>query len=280
MKDISAMLDDVGCILDETSNIQDERQGDKYLFENARRLITEKWTCGELFFFRTCMFQTAITANITAAGFHAIYEIIGDLVIRAAIAIALHAAAGYIGGGVVAKHSDKRRGVPYTIDTTPFLSKSLAELENTLPNDSNKRLLEAINRVGEDARRGADAAEGAQNGVSYLVHDRMGKQAANSKRGKERHEKAVRDDAERQRARRDLEKALKRVADDPDVKAGKHGAILDACRRVCKQFTPLTGAKKNGLTYLPLTKADGKPLTPETLARYYRERHGGKRGKK
>ena len=280
MKDISAMLTDLGRILDETRNIQDERQGDKYFLENAQKLIIEKWTCGDLFFFRTCIFQSAITANITAAGFHALYEIIGDLVIRAAIAIALHAAGGDIGGGVDAKHSDKRRGVPYTIDTTPFLSKSLAELENNLPNDSNKRLLEAINRVGEDARRGADAAEGAQNGVSFLVHDRMGKQAANSKRGKESREKTVCDDAERLRAKRDVETALKRVADDPNVKAGKHGAILAVCRRVCKQFTPLTGAKKKGRTDLPLTKADGNPLTPETLARYYRERHGGKLGKK
>ena len=278
MKDISAMLADLGRILDETRNIQDKWQGDKYFLENAQKFIIEKWTCGDLFFFRACIFESTIADNLTAGGFLAVYEIIGDLVIRAVIAITLHAAAGDIGGGVVAKHSDKRSGVPYTIDTKPFLSKSLAELENSIPNDTNKRLLETINRIGEDARRGADAAEGAQNGISFLVHDRMGKQAANSKRGKESHEKAVRDEAEH--AKRDVETALERVAEDPDVKAGKHGAILDACRRVCKQFAPLTGTKKNERIYLPLTKADGKPLKPETLARYYRERHGGKRGKK
>ena len=149
--------------------------------------------------------------------------------------------------------------------------------------EANGAKLDALqgtaNETQAEAAGAKVAAEGAQNGVSFLVHDRMGKQAANSKRGKESREKAVRDDAERQRAERDLETALKRVADDPNVKAGKHGAIRAACRRECSHFTPLTGAKKNGRAYLSLTKADGKPLKPETLARYYRERHGGTLGK-
>ena len=126
----------------------------------------------------------------------------------------------------------------------------------------------------------AEATKNTQAGVSFLVHDRKGKQARNRKRGKENHEKAMLDDAERQRAAHDVQTALKRVADDPDVKKGKHGAILAACRRVCSRFATLTDAKKNAPTFLPLTQADGKPLKPETLARYYREKYKAKRGKK
>lgn len=138
----------------------------------------------------------------------------------------------------------------------------------------------AIAEAKAEAAGAKVAAEGAQASASFLVHDRMGKQAANRKRGKESHEKAVRDDAERQRANRDLKTALKRVADDPDVKDGKHGAVIAACRRVCKQFTPLKGAKKNAPLYLQLTQADGTPLKPETLARYFREQYGTKRARK
>lgn len=110
------------------------------------------------------------------------------------------------------------------------------------------------------------------------MHDRMEKQAANRKRGKESHEKAVRDNAER--AKRDMEKALKRVADDPDVKAGKHGAIIAACRRECSHFKTLPGAKKNAPTYLPLTGEDDKPVKPETLAKRFREKYGTRRARK
>ena len=169
-----------------------------------------------------------------------------------------------------------------------FLGMTPADMEKELAaiapqagmvDDIKKMLQEQFAAFGGklDALQGK--VDNTQAGVSFLVHDRMGKQAANSKRGKESREKAVRDDAERQRAERDLETALKRVADDTDIKAGRHGAIIAACRRVCGQFTPLTGAKKNGRAYLSLTKEDGKPLKPETLAKYYRERHGGKLGK-
>lgn len=165
--------------------------------------------------------------------------------------------------------------------TPADMEKELAAIapQAGMVDDIKKMLQEQFAAFGGklDALQGK--VDNTQAGVSFLVHDRMGKQAANSKRGKESHEKAVRDDAERQRAKRGVETALKRVADDPDVKEGKHGAIAAACRRVCKRFTPLTDAKKNGRTYLPLTGADGEPLTPETLARYYRERYGGKRGK-
>lgn len=145
--------------------------------------------------------------------------------------------------------------------------------------DDIKKILQELAAFGGkfDALQGK--VDNTQAGVSFLVHDRMGRQAANSKRGKESHEKAVRDERERKRAERDMDTALKRVAEDPDVKAGKHGAIIAACRRVCKQFEPLTGGKKNEQIYRPLTKADGNPLKPETLAKYYRERRRGKRGK-
>ena len=132
------------------------------------------------------------------------------------------------------------------------------------------------------------------NGVSYLSHDRMEKQAANRIRGKNSHKKAVLDNAERQRAERDVQTALTRVANDPNVKAGKYGAILAACRRQCDwndnaghkhkgKFKPLTTKKTSSgeyAEYAPLTDWQCKPLKPETLARYYRKRHTAKRGKK
>lgn len=178
-----------------------------------------------------------------------------------------------IGAKCYADCKGNNTSIALALDSEPFFGMTLTELESTLP----PPIVKMLNVIDANARRGAEAAEGAQAGVSFLVHDRMGRQAANSKRGKESHEKAVRDEAKR--AKRDVETALKRVAEDPDVKAGKYGAIIAACRRVCSRFRTLPGAKKNERIYLPLTKADGKPLTPETLARYYRERHGGKRGK-
>ena len=141
-------------------------------------------------------------------------------------------------------------------------------------------LPEAIAEAKAAAAGAKVAAEGARTGVSFLVHDRKETQARNSERGKASRQKAVSGNAEIERAKCDVETALKRVADDPDVRAGKHGAVIAACRRVCKRFATLTDAKKNAPTYLPLTKADGKPLTPKTLARYYRKRREGKRGKK
>ena len=137
-----------------------------------------------------------------------------------------------------------------------------------------KKAGEKIDEINADARRGADAAEGARAGVSFLVHDRKGRQAANSKRGKESRKKAVLD-AENQRAKGDLGKALKRVHERVTTQGE---AVMAACRWVCLHFATLgaqsgSGAKKYGQTYLPLTKADGKPLKPESLARYYREKH-------
>ena len=114
-------------------------------------------------------------------------------------------------------------------------------------------------------------------GVSFLVHDRMEKQAANRKRGKESREKTVRDDAERQRAEHDVQTALTRIHERV-TKQGQQ--VLAACRWTCSHFATLTDAKKNGQTYLPLTKADGKPMKPETLARYYRAKYKTKRSKK
>lgn len=134
--------------------------------------------------------------------------------------------------------------------------------------------------ISEFKGEAKERMESTEAGVSFLMHDRMKTQAANRKRGKENREKAVFADNERQRAERDIETALERVAADPNVNAGKHGAIIAACRRVCSRFATLTDSKKNAPTYLPLTQADGTPLKPETLARYYREAHKAKRGKK
>ena len=165
------------------------------------------------------------------------------------------------------------------LDDRPYYRQTLADVEKTLP----PPLVGMLQAIGANTRRGADAAEGTQAGVSFLMHDRMRKQAANRKRGKENQGKGVLADAERQRARRDIEAALKRVANDPGVKAGRYGAVAAACRRVCDEFVPLT-TKKNALgkyeQYGKLTQADGTPIKAETLARYYREKHKAKRGKK
>ena len=134
-----------------------------------------------------------------------------------------------------------------------------------------------LKTIAADAKRGADAAESTQEGVSFLVNDRKRKQVGNRERGKKSRGKAVLNDTELQRAKRDVQTALQRVADDPHVKAGEHGAVIAACRRVCSRFATLTGAKKNEPTHLPLTKADGTPLKAETLAKYYRDKYGTKR---
>lgn len=116
------------------------------------------------------------------------------------------------------------------------------------------------------------------NGVDYLVSDRKKKKASNVKRGTENQTNGNRE--ERDRAATDMKNALKRVHDDPDVRAGKHGAVLAACRRVCREFTPLT-SRKNALgkyeEYAPLTGAGGESIKPETLAKNYRKRYGTKK---
>lgn len=137
--------------------------------------------------------------------------------------------------------------------------------------------LQAAIDAKEESTKAKVAAEGALAGVSFLVHDRMEKQASNRKRGKESREKTVCDDAERRRAKCDIQTALRRVHE----RVAKQGQqVLAACRWTCLHFCPLTDAKKNAPTYLPLTKADGKPVKPETLARYYRKEHKAKRDKK
>ena len=116
------------------------------------------------------------------------------------------------------------------------------------------------------------------NGVDFLVGDRQKTKAANTERGKENQTKG--NTEERNRAAADMKIALKRVHDDPNVKAGKHGALMTACRRVCREFKSLTN-KKNALgkyeEYAPLTVAGGEPIQPETLAKNYREKYGARK---
>jgi len=131
--------------------------------------------------------------------------------------------------------------------------------------------------------QGADMAS-TRTGVAFLVNDRKGKIKGNRKRGAENQAKGI--DAERERAAKDMDDALdrvrRRIADAE--KNGKRAIVLDACRAVCKEFKWKT-KKKNALGkcadgYYPLTGADGKPIKPETLAKNYRDRYGGKRGKR
>ena len=118
--------------------------------------------------------------------------------------------------------------------------------------------------------------------VAFLVNDRKGKIERNRKRGAENQAKGI--DEDRERAAKDMDTALdrvrRRIADAE--KNGKRVIVLDACRAVCKEFKWKT-KKKNALGkcadgYYPLTGADGKPIKPETLAKNYRDRYGGKRG--
>jgi len=115
--------------------------------------------------------------------------------------------------------------------------------------------------------QGADMAS-TRTGVAFLVNDRKGKIKGNRKRGAENQAKGA------------LDRVRRRIADAE--KNGKRVIVLDACRAVCKEFKWKT-KKKNALGkcadgYYPLTGADGKPIKPETLAKNYRDRYGGKRG--
>ena len=115
-------------------------------------------------------------------------------------------------------------------------------------------------------------------GVAWLVGDRQKKIKGNKKRGKIN--QATGNTEESERAAQDMQTALNRVHDRM-----KHGAknVIGECRKVCKEFEPLT-TKKNELgkfeLYAPLTGVDGRPIKPDTLAKNYRERFGTKKAKK
>ena len=123
------------------------------------------------------------------------------------------------------------------------------------------------------------------NGVDFLVQYRKQKIKGCKNRGKANQEKGDREEADR--AARDMADALKKIAADPDVKAGKHGAIIAACRKLCDwkingvkhygRFRNLT-SKRNAdgsfAEYAPLTDKSGKPISPETLAKRFRENRG------
>ena len=136
-----------------------------------------------------------------------------------------------------------------------------------------------IQKIGADAKRGADAAEKVFNemqpmqaGVELLVKSKLKR----IEDGRKAQAKAKVDPDVlklKERAAADMKCAIARVRDDRDVKAGKHGAVLAACRRVCNEFRPLT-TKKNALgkfeRYAPLLGENGKPIQPDTLAKNYR----------
>ena len=181
------------------------------------------------------------------------------------------------------------------------LKDDLRKLSETLLNATAARAdetIKAINAVGEkvDAARGDIADVGKKlsdenDRMQQLIHDRfadlkptqagvdylVGKKTQHTRNAKKAQAQANKDEKvcnDKQRAADDMHRALERVRDDPNVKAGKHGAVLAACRRVCKEFNPLT-TKKNALgkfeQYAPLTDWQLKPIKPETLARNYRD---------
>jgi len=182
---------------------------------------------------------------------------------------------------------DKKRGYAGMADraqaTCDAYVKLLNELYEMKPAVSQASIEQ--NRVGatpaEIERIVKDALIPTQNGVDWLVQDRKKRMKANVERGTENQAKG--DATEMQCAAADMEKALNRVHDDPDVKAGKHGALLAACRRVCREFKPLTN-KKNEMgkyeQYAPLTKAGGEKVKPETLATNYRKKYGARQPRK
>jgi len=158
------------------------------------------------------------------------------------------------------------------LDTGPYYRQTLKDLEKTLP----PPLVALIqNRF--------DGLEPVKAGVDYLV-DKKVQGARNAQKAQERAKNDPDIAAAKQRAAEDMKKALQRVADDPGVKAKTHGALLAACRRVCREFQELT-RKKNEITgkflsYAPLKDWQGKPIKPETLAKRFREKYGTARERK
>lgn len=145
-----------------------------------------------------------------------------------------------------------------------------------------KELLDANERTQNAIYQGFKNLEPTQAGVDFLVSKKHGRSAA----AKAAQAKA-KDDADiakaKDRAAADMNRALQKVRDDKDVKANKHGAVIAACRRVCKEFTPLT-TKKNALgkfeQYDPLRDWLGDEIKPDSLARNYRERYGTRKDRK
>lgn len=151
--------------------------------------------------------------------------------------------------------------------------------------DANSHVLAKLGEVHEVVRNiHANTTAAALNtatindGVSWLVADRKSKIRSNKERGKTN--QATGNTEESERAAQDMRTALNRVHDRM-----KHGSknVIGECRKVCKEFEPLT-TKKNELgkfeSYAPLTGVDGKPIKPDTLAKNYRKRFGTKKAKK
>ena len=190
------------------------------------------------------------------------------------------------------------------------LKDELRKLSETLLNATAARadeITKAINAVGEkvDAARGdiADVVKefsDANDRTQQLIDDRfvdlepvktaldflVSKKQDRSRKGREAQArtKHMCPNREQQAANENRAKALRRVANDPDVKARKYGAVLAACRKVCKEFEPLT-TKKHSITgkflsYKPLADWQGKPIQPETLAKNFRTIYGTRKKRK
>ena len=187
-------------------------------------------------------------------------------------------------------YADCKRNDTYLalgFDTQPYYRQTLKDIERTLPPPLVKKLdsarnecLDANDRTQQLIHDRFEGLKPTQAGVDYLV----GKKTQRTRNAKKAQAKSV--DmyaAEKQRAADDMHRALERVRDDPGVKAGTHGAMLAACRRLCDwtdkaghvhhgKFEPLTTSKKHGEPqYAPLMDWRGKPIKPETLARNYRD---------
>lgn len=149
----------------------------------------------------------------------------------------------------------------------------LSKLEDGVAGISGA-IIDSEKRTGSLIHQRFDDLVPVKTGVDYLVTERINRKAANRAKGKASQQKAAPEYAEaRKRAAADMEKAVRRVADDPDVKAGKHTAVMTACRRVCKEFAPLT-SKRNAMgkyeNYAPLTDWKGSAVQPETVAKNFR----------
>ncbi len=272
-------------IYDSTNTIQDMNHREGVFVAHAQAHIASNWTVADISTFRKLP-ELEVYYDDNAI-FRLVHVLTDELSERAYLAIGIQAASGMIGKGIDAKNQDERTGLPYTIDAAPFAGRTLKDLEANLPNDLAKQirdnlneLLDANDRTQFAMHERFDDLKPTQAAVDYLV----GKKAQRARNGKKAQAKSV--DmyaAEKQRAVDDMHRALERVRNDPDVKAGKHGAVLAACRRLCDwtdrtghvhhgKFEPLTTSKKHGEPqYAPLMDWQGKPIKPETVAKNYRD---------
>lgn len=117
--------------------------------------------------------------------------------------------------------------------------------------------------------------------VAELVADRRACKARNKTQGKKNRLGGVTADhrtaESAAHAKADLEIALERV----HKRAQNGESVACACRWVCEHFATSGSTKYGNQSYYALMTETGKPMKPETLARYYRAAHPAseKRGK-